>query len=143
MSTKEILLFVYGAMMHGEPEHARLAEARSLGPAETEAAFDLVDLAPEPALLPGGTTSVRGELYALSPAALAAVDVYQGHPLRYRRSPIRLDDGRIAEAHLITADQARGKRRIRGGDFRARFAPRAVEDRAWSRYAQQRGKLPR
>jgi gamma-glutamylcyclotransferase (GGCT)/AIG2-like uncharacterized protein YtfP len=141
MST-EYLLFVYGPLMSGEPEHARLAGARPLGPAETEPAFDLVDLGPEPALVPGGTTAVRGEVWALSPAQLASVDVHHGHPLRYRRGTIKLADGRSVEAHQLAPDQARGRRRIRSGDWKARLAPRpsTIEERPWSRFARQRGK---
>jgi gamma-glutamylcyclotransferase (GGCT)/AIG2-like uncharacterized protein YtfP len=144
-SGKEFLLFVYGPMMSGEPEHGRLDGARALGPAETEPAFDLVDLGGEPALVAGGTTSVRGELYALTPSQLAAIDVHHGHPLRYRRGPIQLGDGRVVEAHQLAPDQTRGRRRIRGGDWKARLSQRAParEDFAWSRFAQQRGKLPR
>jgi gamma-glutamylcyclotransferase (GGCT)/AIG2-like uncharacterized protein YtfP len=144
----EYLLFVYGVMMSGEPEHARLAGARPLGPAATEPAFDLVDLGVEPALVPGGTTRVIGELYALSPAQLAAVDVHHGHPLRYRRSAVRLDDGRVVEAHQLAPDQTRGRRRLRTGDWRSRLAPRGPatppgSEHAWSRFARERGRPPR
>lgn len=136
----EFLLFVYGPMLSGEPDHERVAGARSLGPAVTEATFDLVDLGTEAALVPGGTTAVHGEVYALSPAQLAAVDVHHGHPLRYRRGAIKLADGRVVEAHQLAADQARGRRRIRGGDWKARLAPRAPapEERPWSRFARMR-----
>lgn len=144
MSATEYLLFVYGTLMSGEPEHARLAGARLVGPAVTEAAFDLVDLGVEPALVPGGTTAVRGELYALTPAQLAPVDVHHGHPLRYRRAALRLDDGRIVEGHQLAPDQTRGRRRIRGGDWKARLAPKgAGDDSTWSRFARERGRAPR
>lgn len=140
----EYLLFVYGTLLPGEPEHARLEGARPLGPAETEPTFDLVDLGPEPALVPGGTIAVRGEVYALTPAQLAAVDVHHGHPLKYRRSSIRLADGRVVEAHQLAPDQARGRRRIRSGDWKGRLAPRAAaDDLAWSRFARNRGRAPR
>ncbi len=142
---REYLLFVYGVMMSGEPEHARLGGARLVGPAATEAGFELVDLGVEPALVPGGTTKVRGEVYALSPAQLAAVDVHHGHPLRYRRGAIMLDDGRVVEAHQLALDQTRGRRRIRSGDWKTRLAPRApaVEEMPWTRFARERGKSPR
>jgi len=141
---REYLLFVYGVMMRGEPEHARLAAARPLGPAATEASFDLVDLGAEPALVPGGTTKVQGELYALPAAELAAIDVHHGHPLRYRRGAVTLDDGRVVEAHQLAADQARGRRRIRSGDWRTRLGqPAPAEERPWSRFARERGKAPR
>ena len=136
-------LFVYGTLMRGEPEHARLDGAQALGPATTEACFDLVDLGAEPALVPGGTTAVTGEVFAVPPAVLASVDVYHGHPLRYRRGAIRLADGRVVEAHQLAADQTRGRRRIRSGDWKSRLAPRAaaVDDRPWSRFAKDRGRL--
>jgi gamma-glutamylaminecyclotransferase len=138
---REFLLFVYDALMAGEAEHARLDGARALGPAATEPRFDLVDLgAQAAALIPGGTTSVRGEVYALGAKLLASIDVHRGHPLRYRREGIRLEDGRAVEAYAIDPDQARGRRRIRGGDWRAHVAPAptAQRDGAWSRWAKGR-----
>jgi len=138
-SPREHLLFVYGTMLDGEPEHALLAEqgARLVGPATTEPGFDLVDLGARPALVPGGTTAVKGEVYALSTAHLARIDVHEGHPLRYRRGAIRLSDGRVVEAYQIEADQARARRRIRTGDWRTRLAPTPrSEERAWSRWAK-------
>ncbi len=138
-SPREYLLFVYGDMMHGEPDHPRLAQhgARLVGPATTEPAFDLVDLGARPALVPGGTSTVKGEVYALGAALLASVDVHEGHPLRYRRGAIRLEDGRVVEAYQIGPDQARGRRRIRSGDWRTRLAPPSRgEDRPWSRWAK-------
>ncbi len=145
LNPAEYLLFVYGTLMSEEPEHARLAGAKALGAVATEAGFDLVDLGVEPALVAGGTSSVRGELYALTAAQLAAIDVHHGHPLRYRRAAIRLSDGRVVEAHLLASDQTRGRRRIRGGDWKARLTPRAGAgaDLAWSRFARDRGRTPR
>ena len=96
-----------------------------------------MDLGARPALVPGGTTAVRGEVYALATPHLAQIDVYEGHPLRYRRAAVRLDDGRVVEAYQIDADQARGRRRIRTGDWRTRLAPTPrAEDRPWSRWAK-------
>jgi gamma-glutamylcyclotransferase (GGCT)/AIG2-like uncharacterized protein YtfP len=145
VSGGEFLLFVYGVMMQGEARHADLAGARPLGPATTETGFDLVDLGAEPALVAGGAGAVTGELYALSPQMLASLDVHYGHPLRYRRGPIRLADGRVVEAHQLAPDQARGRRRIRSGDWRTRLAakPSDLPERGWSRFARERGKLPR
>jgi gamma-glutamylcyclotransferase (GGCT)/AIG2-like uncharacterized protein YtfP len=120
MTTREIILFVYDSLMKGEDQHERLAGARPLGEAVTRPEYDLVDLASGGALVPGGLVAVSGELYALEPAALAALDVHKGHPLLYRRAPIRLADGREVEAYLLSAQQAAGCRRIRSGDWRRR-----------------------
>jgi gamma-glutamylcyclotransferase (GGCT)/AIG2-like uncharacterized protein YtfP len=139
---RELLLFVCDASMSGLPEHARLDGARALGPGKTEPTFDLVDLGAQPALVLGGTTAVEGEVYALGPALLAALDVHKGHPLVHKRRRIRLDDGREVEAYTLDADQARGRRRIRSGSYRAHVAPAAAppRDGAWSRWARGRGR---
>ena len=137
------LLFVYGVFLEGEPQHGALARARPLGRVATEATFDLVDLGQEPALVGGGTTAVQGELYEVAAADLAAIDVHHGHPLRYRRGPVRLVDGRVVDAHTITPDQSRGRRRIRSGDWKTRLSGPSLPDHAWSRFARQRGKAPR
>ena len=137
----EILLFVYDAWMSGLPDHEKLAGARALGAAITGPVFDLVELGQQAALVPGGLTAVHGEVYALAPAQLAGLDVHQGHPLRFKRRRVRLADGREVEAYTLDADQARGRRRIRSGDWRSHNAPAAPppRDGAWSRWARSRG----
>lgn len=119
----EHLLFVYDSLLAGEPEHDLLAGARALGEARTEPGFQLVDLGPTGALIKGGAGGVRGELYAVNRATLAAIDVRRGHPLLHQREPIRLSDGRVAQAYMLAMDQARGRRRLRSGDWRSRFGP--------------------
>ena len=137
---REITLFVYDDWMSDRPGAARLSAARSLGPAATAPGFDLVDLGNAVSLVPGGTTSVRGELYVLDAAHLASLDVEKGHPLRFKRVRIPLQDGRQAEAYTLDPDQARGRRRIRSGDYRAHVAPAApVRQSNWSRWARTRG----
>jgi gamma-glutamylcyclotransferase (GGCT)/AIG2-like uncharacterized protein YtfP len=137
---REYLLFVYDAWMSGMPGATRLAGARPLGAATTAPQFDLVDLGAEVALVPGGTTAVRGELYALEPATLAPLDVEKGHPLRFKRIRIQLEDGRDVDAYTLDADQVRGRRRIRSGDLRAHQTPAAPEraGSAWSKWAKGR-----
>lgn len=130
MTTSEIVLFVYDSLMKGEEQHEWLASARPLGEAKTPAQYALVDLGSCGALVPGGLVAVSGELYALQPAALAALDVHRGHPVLHRREAIRLADGREAQAYLLSMEQAAGCRRIREGDWRKRRgAPGAVRTR--------------
>lgn len=119
-TNREILLFVCDSLMQGEEHHDKLAAARSLGPAKTVARYDLVDLGAQGALVDGGLVAVSGELYALTPAALASLDVFRGHPVLNRRAPLRLEDGRDAEAYFIAAEQSAGRRRILSGDWRKR-----------------------
>jgi len=147
MQTREIELFVYDNLMKGEDQHDRLGAARLLGEARTAPQYDLVDLGTSGALLPGGLVAVSGELYALTPVALAALDVHRGHPLLYQRSAIRLDDGREVQAYLLAPGQAVGRRRIRSGDWRQRpGAPGAARPRdpgPFGRWGKRRFDPPR
>jgi gamma-glutamylcyclotransferase (GGCT)/AIG2-like uncharacterized protein YtfP len=120
MTTREIVLFVYDSLMQGEEQHERLAAARPLGKATTAPAYDLVDLGPNGALVAGGTVAVSGELYALEPAAMAQLDIHRGHPVLNQRAPVRLADGREAQAYFVASNQTAGRRRIRTGDWRTR-----------------------
>lgn len=137
---REFVLFVYDAWMSGQAEAARLQGARAIGPAATEPRFDLVDLGTQVALVPGGTTAVRGEVYAMEPSMLASLDIERGHPLRYKRIRIRLEDGREVEAYTLDESQVRGRRRIRSGDYRTHVTPQAPErySNAWSKWAKSR-----
>jgi gamma-glutamylcyclotransferase (GGCT)/AIG2-like uncharacterized protein YtfP len=106
--------------MHGEEHHDKLASARSLGKKTSLARYDLVDLGSSGALVEGGLVAVSGELYALAPNVLAALDVFRGHPVLNRRTAIRLDDGTEAEAYFVAVEQSGGRRRILSGDWRKR-----------------------
>ena len=82
------LLFVYGTLRQGGPNHALLADARFLGAATTAERYALfVDgipfLAPAPAV-----HRVRGEVYAVDAATLAEIDRLEGHPRWYERRAV-------------------------------------------------------
>lgn len=112
------LVFVYGTLMRGEPNHRLLASADFVSAVHTEPCFALVDLGAFPAMLPGGDTAVAGEVYAVDGDTLAALDRLEGHPHFYRRTLVRLNDGACAEAYLLERDLTRDCRRIRSGDWR-------------------------
>lgn len=139
---REFLLFVYDVWMSGQPESARLAGGRAGGAAATEPRYELVDLGTQVALMPGGATSVRGEVVVVDAPLLASLDVEKGHPLRYKRLRIKLDDGREAEAYTLDPDQVRGRRRIKSGDYRSHVTPPAParQGGAWSQWARGRGR---
>ena len=115
------MLFVYGTLLSGETSHALLDGAVALGPARTVAAFDLFELGPYPGLVAGGTTAIAGEVYELTVTHLAAIDVHEEVPRLFKRVMIELEDGRRADTYVLERDQVRGRRRIRSGDWRARF----------------------
>lgn len=137
---REYLLFVYDAWMSGQTGATRLAGARAIGPAATSPGFDLVDLGVEVALVPGGTAQVRGEVYSIEVQLLSSLDVEKGHPVKYKRIGIHLEDGREVQAYTLEPDQVRGRRRIRPGDYRAHVTPAAPERQggAWSKWAKGR-----
>ncbi len=117
-----VRLFVYGCWLAGEREHALLAGARCLGPAQTRPVHSLVDLGVYPALIAGGSTSVAGELYLVTRALRFALDVKQECPVLFQRTLLELSDGTQAEAYVMREEQVRGRRRIKQGDWRLRFA---------------------
>lgn len=117
-------LFVYGSLLRGLVNHHKLEGAELIGEAETEPFFDLVDLGPYPALVRGGTTRVSGELYAIPTSLFPALDAFEGHPRFYRRSRIRLADGRRVEAYLLPPEQAEERPRVAGGSWRAAIVAR-------------------
>ena len=113
--TSPVLLFVYGSLMRGEANHHLLgvgAGGAFGGEARTAPRFALVDLGPYPGMIAGGRRSVAGELYQVTAAVLAGLDDFEGHPAYFRRTPIRLADGRAAEAYLLAPDAARGRPRF-------------------------------
>ena len=112
------LVFVYGTLMTGEPNHRLLVHAQRVGQASTEPAYHLVDLGAFPALVPGGQTAVAGEVYSVDGPTLAALDRLEGHPRFYRRTPITLASGRKALAYLQAPEQTQGHPRITSGDWR-------------------------
>jgi gamma-glutamylcyclotransferase (GGCT)/AIG2-like uncharacterized protein YtfP len=118
---RHAVLFVYGTLLRGEPAHALLDGAAALGPAKTAAAFDLYDLGPYPALVAEGSVAVAGEVYEVTAHSLAAIDIHEEVPRLFKRVTIELEDGRRAQAYVLDRDQVRGRRRIRSGDWRARF----------------------
>jgi gamma-glutamylcyclotransferase (GGCT)/AIG2-like uncharacterized protein YtfP len=131
-------LFVYGTLLEGEPGHGVLEGSESLGAAQTEPAFQLVDLGPYAALIPGGTASIVGELYRVAMATVLRIDVLRQVPILFDRARIRLADGSEADAYVMTREQARGRRTVHHGDWRKRFSSdkgRPVESSfiKWSR----------
>lgn len=125
-------VFVYGTLMRGFGNHGLLAGATYLGPAGTAAAWRLLDLGAFPALVSapdGFAAPVRGELYRVDGATLAALDRLEGHPDFYRRVPIlvypslrSVEPLGTVQGYVLTpaaAERYRDRRIVPGGDWRA------------------------
>lgn len=113
-------VFVYGTLLRGEPNHRFLARASWVGPARTQAEFELVDLGRFPAMVSPGRIAIVGELYDADESTLSKLDALEGHPHFYGRTEIVLEGGHRAQAYLLPEEQARGARRITSGDWRLR-----------------------
>ena len=116
--TKGTVVFVYGTLLRGEPNHPLLAGSEFLGPAVTVPEFTLVDLGAFPGLIAGGDTAVQGELFSVDKPTLAALDQLEGHPRFYRRSPITLSDGQKVLGYVLPVQYLTRGDRIPGGDWR-------------------------
>jgi gamma-glutamylaminecyclotransferase len=136
-------LFVYDALLAGEPEHSLLERAEALGDALTAPGFRLVELGARGALISGGNEAVRGELYVVDRESLARLDVSREVPILFRRARIPLADGSEADTYLMLPDQVPGKRRLPHGDWRARFAPRRSRPEAGPFVTWSRGRFSR
>lgn len=117
---QEHLVFVYGTLRRGEPNHRLLARARFLSAAVTLPGFALVDLGLYPAMIAGGASAVVGEVYAVDARTLARLDILEDHPRYYQRQPIGLATGQEVEAYLMQPGQVAGRPRIASGDWRKR-----------------------
>lgn len=114
-----MLIFVYGTLRRGEPNHRELGEARFVGRARTAPVYELVDLGSFPALLEGGSTAVQGELYEVDESWVGRLDAFEEAPELYDRKPVWLE-GEAALAYVMRRDVAGPAPRIPSGDWRRR-----------------------
>jgi len=75
-SSDHVLLFVYGTLRRGEPNHSLLQKSDFLG--DTTLVGSLFDLGEYPALHLDGAGTVYGEVWRTSDATIAALDDYEG-----------------------------------------------------------------
>jgi len=89
------LVFVYGTLRRGLPNHHLLAQARCLGPAQTRDRYALY-LDSYPKVVPHeAVAAIQGEVYLIDSYTLALLDDLEDHPFQYRRQqiPVILEDG--------------------------------------------------
>jgi len=121
--TPSHLVFVYGTLMKGELHHEVLLQSRFVGPAVSQALYDLEQIDYYPAMIPGGKTAIRGELFEVDDATLAKLDSLEEVPVYYVRETITLEDGTKALAYLMPRERVEGSSPIPSGYFRLRTAP--------------------
>jgi gamma-glutamylaminecyclotransferase len=111
-----VLLFVYGTLLRGEPNHPQLSDASFVRRTRTAAAYELVDLGGYPALLEDGESAISGEVYEVDAELLARLDAFEEVPELYERKPIDLIDGSV-DAYVMSRDRASGAPRITDGGW--------------------------
>ncbi len=92
-------VFVYGTLRKGASNHFRMGDSEFLGTGRIAGKMYRIDW--YPALVCGGDSSVKGELYLVSDKDLAALDTFEGitpdaeDPREYRRAntKVTLDSG--------------------------------------------------
>ncbi len=97
------VLFVYGSLKRGQPNHRKLKGARFIGAGRTAQAFALRMIAGYPALVPG-ERAILGELYELPMQTLNELDEFEGEG--YLRREIEIAGDTRAIAYLARAPEA-------------------------------------
>ena len=112
------LVFVYGSLKRGQPNHEQLRGAGIDGTASLSG-LSLHDLGPFPMAVvdPTGAAVLHGEVYAVTAEQLTALDRFEGVPRLYERQMHRLDDGREAWVYVGRAQQVRFCKTVASGSW--------------------------
>lgn len=121
------LVFAYGTLKRGQPNHHQLAGSRFCGEAELPG-LALYDLGPFPMAIPSDNPHHRlhGELFAVSASTLAALDRFEGAPRLYQRQSHQLSDGRAVWVYVGQPRQVRHVAQLVSGQWRGRRASLAA-----------------
>jgi len=87
------LVFVYGTLRRGGPNHYMLAEADYLGPHWTPPRFTMFRLGQFPAVVPRGETVITGEVYRVDDAVFGLLDELECYPQVFSRQRIETPPG--------------------------------------------------
>jgi gamma-glutamylcyclotransferase (GGCT)/AIG2-like uncharacterized protein YtfP len=114
----ESKVFVYGSLLPGCSNHFVIAEANSLGSAQTKPEFELLDLGEYPGLVTGGATCVQGLVYLVDAQLLTRLDEFEGHPNLFQRREITLNNGQNVQAYVYLSAKL-GASVVASGDWAA------------------------
>jgi gamma-glutamylcyclotransferase (GGCT)/AIG2-like uncharacterized protein YtfP len=110
-------IFVYGTLRRGEYNHRWLGNAPWLGRYRTPGRYTLLNLGQYPAVLAGGHTAIKGEVYTLNKVLLARLDRLENYPEEYLRERIATPYG-TAWIYLYRHRPAPDTPVIPSGDWR-------------------------
>lgn len=117
-------IFVYGSLLKGFSNHERLlTTAKFVGYGETLPAYTLISLGSFPGMLDCGSTSIKGEIYDVTPEVAHRLDSLEGHPTFYRRTSITLKDGIEVEVYILQENgrDLSGYEVVESGDWHTWF----------------------
>lgn len=102
-----IRVLVYGTLKKGHSNHILLEQAKAdfLGYDSITGKYNMFDMGSIPATMESESKNrIRGELYAISPDGLAALDMLEGHPNFYARRKLWTDlNARRAWVYMLKA----------------------------------------
>ena len=110
------LIFVYGTLKQGEPNHYLLAESELLGVYETPPIYALYDFGTHPGLVEG-SDAIVGEVYRISDEVLAKLDIFEDVPIEYRRETIETSFGEAWIYHYQGTEKGQA---VESGDWNLR-----------------------
>ena len=115
----KILIFVYGTLLFGEPNHYLLLDSEFVCKANTTPNYKLVDVNGYfPAMVSDGKTAVKGEVYNINKRTLSRIDRLEGYPDFYKRIEINLQNKMMVKTYLLDLNNSGSCSRIYCGDWR-------------------------
>ena len=96
------LLFTYGSLKHGQEAHHLLSQAKR-HPDGILDGFEFTHKEGYP-LIRQGQGSIKGEVYEISCDNWSVLDDWEGVPNLYKRTTIKLRDGRITWVYIGASD---------------------------------------
>lgn len=97
------LVFVYGSLKDGYPNHGVIERSERLGKAKTfDKKYHMKSFGYFPAVVDNGSYKIRGELYSVSDETMRSLDHLESNGYFYKREPtnVKTEDGQIVEAWM-------------------------------------------
>ena len=118
MSNK--LIFVYGSLLSGLHNHCLLDndESSLVGLHTTEPMYSLLDLGSYPGVTKNGHTAISGEVWEVSEAVYARVEMLEGYPSFYDRTELTTPYGQAGMYYLEAANYERYST-VESGDWKS------------------------
>lgn len=92
VSEDTTILFVYGTLKRGLASHHLIADQDFLGEAATDPRYRVYDLGPYPGLVvdEANGLAVKGEIWAVTAACLAELDIFEEESHTFRRALVAI-----------------------------------------------------